>query len=445
MKPYYILAINPGSTSMKLALYENEKLIYKEGLSYTPEQIAPYEKMKDQLPMRREGVRAFLEHMPIDKTELSAVACRGGVGVPMQAGAYEVNDLLIDRLLNRPLGQHAGNLASALGLELAKDLNIPAYTYDGITVSEMQPLGYPTGFQGIIRQSRVHVLNMRATLHKEAKALGRAPEDINVIMAHIGGGITLSVFEKGRMVDVINDTEGPFTPERSGRVPLNPLALYCTQNNVKPGDLVKLIRGNSGTARILGTNSALEIEKRIAAGDQLASLMYEAMAYQVSKGIGELSTVVRGKVDRTTLLLPEETQERFNKRKNAVYEKWSECEEMVEEYLLEDAEVLIVAYGTTARVAKEAINNLRANGVKAGMIRPITLFPFPYASFEKVNYGKLKGVLCAEMSIPCQLIDDVKLGVGRRAEISTLTHAGGIIINDEEVYQAVMDIVEGGK
>lgn len=147
----------------------------------------------------------------------------------------------------------------------------------------------------------------------------------------------------------------------------------------------------------------------------------------------------------TTLLLPEETQERFNKRKNAVYEKWSECEEMVEEYLLEDAEVLIVAYGTTARVAKEAINNLRANGVKAGMIRPITLFPFPYASFEKVNYGKLKGVLCAEMSIPCQLIDDVKLGVGRRAEISTLTHAGGIIINDEEVYQAVMDIVEGGK
>lgn len=301
MKPYYILAINPGSTSMKLALYENEKLIYKEGLSYTPEQIAPYEKMKDQLPMRREGVRAFLEHMPIDKTELSAVACRGGVGVPMQAGAYEVNDLLIDRLLNRPLGQHAGNLASALGLELAKDLNIPAYTYDGITVSEMQPLGYPTGFQGIIRQSRVHVLNMRATLHKEAKALGRAPEDINVIMAHIGGGITLSVFEKGRMVDVINDTEGPFTPERSGRVPLNPLALYCTQNNVKPGDLVKLIRGNSGTARILGTNSALEIEKRIAAGDQLASLMYEAMAYQVSKGIGELSTVVRGKVDRIVL------------------------------------------------------------------------------------------------------------------------------------------------
>lgn len=301
MQPYYILAINPGSTSMKLALYENENLIYKEGLTYTPEQIAPFEKMKDQLPMRREGVRAFLDNMPISKEQLSAVACRGGVGVPMKAGAYQVNDLLIDRLLNRPLGQHAGNLASALGLELAKELGIPAYTYDGITVSEMQPLGYPTGFQGIVRQSRVHVLNMRATLHKEAKALGRNPEDLNVIMAHIGGGITLSVFQKGRMVDVINDTEGPFTPERSGRVPLNPLALYCSQNDIKPGGLVKLIRGNSGTARILGTNSALEIEKRIDSGDKMAALMYEAMAYQVSKGIGELSTVVRGEIDRIVL------------------------------------------------------------------------------------------------------------------------------------------------
>lgn len=146
----------------------------------------------------------------------------------------------------------------------------------------------------------------------------------------------------------------------------------------------------------------------------------------------------------TTMLLPEETQEKFNKRKNAIYEKWIECEEMVEEYLIEDAEVVIVAYGTTARVAKEAINNLRAEGVKVGMIRPITLFPFPYNSFEKLDYSKLKGVLCAEMSIPCQLIDDVKIGVGRRANISLLNHAGGIIINDEEVYQSVMDIVKGG-
>lgn len=146
----------------------------------------------------------------------------------------------------------------------------------------------------------------------------------------------------------------------------------------------------------------------------------------------------------TTLLLPEETQEKFNLRKNEVYKKWIECEEMVEEYMLEDAEVLIVAYGTTARVAKEAIGNLRRDGIKVGMIRPITLFPFPYDSFEKVDYSKLKGVLCAEMSIPCQLIDDVKIGVGRRAEISTLTHAGGIIINDEEVYDAVMRIAKGG-
>lgn len=171
--------------------------------------------------------------------------------------------------------------------------------------------------------------------------------------------------------------------------------------------------------------------------------MLPAEPMEIKTMAGELINPKRKVV--TTLLLPEETQERFNKRKNEIYEKWLDCEEMVEEYLLEDAEVLIVAYGTTARVAKEAIHNLRANGVKAGLIRPITLFPFPYASFEKIDYSKLKGVLCAEMSIPCQLIDDVKIGVAKRSEIATLTHAGGILINDEEVYQAVMDIVKGDK
>ena len=301
MQTFYILALNPGSTSMKMALYENEKEIYKESLSYTAEQIAPFAKMKDQLPMRRKDVQAFLDRMPIDRSQLSAVACRGGVGVPMQAGAYEVNDLLIDRQLNRPLGQHAGNLAAALGKEVADELHIKAYTYDGITVTEMQPLGYPTGFQGIIRQSRCHVLNMRAQLHKEAAQLGKKPEELNIIMAHMGGGITMCVFEKGRMVDVLLDTEGPFTPERSGRVPLNPLALYCSENNVAPGGLVKLIRGNSGTARLLGTNSALAIEKRIDEGDKMAAFIYEAMAYQVSKGICELSAVLKGKVDRIVL------------------------------------------------------------------------------------------------------------------------------------------------
>lgn len=301
MQTYYILTLNPGSTSTKLALYENDKEIFKETISYTREQTKVFAKMKDQMDMRREGVRTFLEHMPIDKSQLSAVACRGGVIVPVKAGAYEVNDLLVERQLERPLAQHASNLAAPLGKEIADELGIKAYTYDGVSVNEMHPLGYPTGFKGIIRQSRGHNLNMRAMLREEAASLEKSPEDLNVIIAHMGGGITMGVFEKGRMIDALIDTEGPFAPERCGRVPLNPMTLYFAQHDVKASDLVKYIRGDSGTAKLLGTNSALEIERRIDAGDKMAAFIYEAMAYQVSKGIGELSTVLKGKVDRIVL------------------------------------------------------------------------------------------------------------------------------------------------
>ena len=301
MKDYYILVINPGSTSMKLALYKNEEKIFQDGTTYTAEQLSKFVKMKEQLDLRREFVQEFLEKMPIEKRELSAVACRCGTIVPLKTGAYAVNDLLADRLLNRPMAQHPANLAPVLGMEVARELGIPAYTYDGISSSELQAIAYPTGFEGIIRESRVHVLNMRAQMRKAAAAMGKKPEEANIIVAHIGGGITLGVFEKGRMIDVVNDTEGPFTPERCGRIPLNQLTHYCISHKIPVEKVPLLIRGNSGTSRILGTNSALEMEARIDAGDRKAALMYEAMAYQISKSIGELATVLKGKVDRIVL------------------------------------------------------------------------------------------------------------------------------------------------
>lgn len=301
MKDYYILVINPGSTSMKLALYKNEEKLFQDGTTYTAAQLSKFVKMKEQLDLRREFVREFLEKMPIDRKMLSAVACRCGTIVPLKTGAYAVNDLLADRLLNRPMAQHPANLAPVLGLEVARELSIPAYTYDGISASELQAIAYPTGFQGIIRESRVHVLNMRAQMRKAAAGMEKKPEDVNVIVAHIGGGITLGAFEAGRMIDVINDTEGPFTPERCGRIPLNQLTHYCISHHIPVEKIPPLIRGNSGTSRILGTNSALEIESRIDNGDRLAALMYEAMAYQISKSIGELATVLKGRVDRIVL------------------------------------------------------------------------------------------------------------------------------------------------
>lgn len=146
----------------------------------------------------------------------------------------------------------------------------------------------------------------------------------------------------------------------------------------------------------------------------------------------------------TTMIVPDEKQEQFSKRLAAKYESWVGTEEMVEEFLLEDAEIVVVAYGVIARIAKDAVKELRAQGIKVGLIRPITLFPFPYKSFDKINYDRLKGILCAEMSIPCQLIEDVQLGVARRAEITTLLHAGGIIHTTEEFLEAITGLAKKG-
>lgn len=301
MEPFIVLVINPGSTSTKLALYENETQIDKHQINYTRDQITQFNKMADQFEMRLAGVEEYLDKMPVPKEKLSALACRGGVIVPVKAGAYRVNERMVDRLRHRPLAQHASNLGGMIGLELEKQLGIPAYVYDGVSVNEMAPLGYATGVKGVIRQTRIHCLNTRAMLRKTAEVMGRDQRDINVVMAHIGGGITMAVFEKGRMIDALMDCEGPFTPERGGRTPLHALIYFCLQEGIPMEKLVKTVRGGAGMAGLLGTNDTLEVENRALNGDKFATYVYEAMAYQVAKGIGELATVLKGKVDKIVL------------------------------------------------------------------------------------------------------------------------------------------------
>ncbi|WP_213973969.1 butyrate kinase [Tepidanaerobacter acetatoxydans] len=300
-KVYYILAINPGSTSTKLAIYKNEEMIYKEQINYSAKQITSFNSISQQLDMRENSVREFLNSIQLPLEKLSAVVGRGGVIVPVKSGAYEVNELMLDRLKNRPLGQHASNLGGMIAYNIAKPLGIKAYVYDGVSVSELQPLAYLTGFSGITRQSRCHALNMRAMAIKEAKKIGRNYKDVNLIVAHMGGGITLSVHEKGKMVDVVLDSEGPMTPERAGRLPLSPLIYYCIDHNISYKQLFSKIRGGGGLVSLLGTNDALAVEKMIDNGSKKAALVYETMAYQISKSIGELATVTKGKVDKIVL------------------------------------------------------------------------------------------------------------------------------------------------
>lgn len=293
----YILAINPGSTSTKIALYENEKEIIVKTFDHPMEEIDKYERIIDQLEMRKKVIYDFLNREDFDLNQLNATVGRGGMLPPSKAGAYIVNNIMVDRLKNRPLIEHASNLGGVLAYEIAKPLNIPAYIYDSVMVDELKDIARISGMPDIPRVSTSHVLNSRAMAIKLAKKNNTKLENVNYIVAHMGGGISLGVYEKGRLVDIMADDEGTFSPERSGRVPCRELINLCFSGKYDKKTVSKMLRGNGGLRAYLGTNDAREVEKMIKDGNEKAKLVYEAMAYQISKGIGELSTVVYGIVD----------------------------------------------------------------------------------------------------------------------------------------------------
>ncbi|MCT4604906.1 MAG: butyrate kinase [Marinisporobacter sp.] len=295
---YKILAINPGSTSTKIAIYENNKEIYKKSIEHTSEEIEKYKHVADQYEMRKEALMNFLKEINFDVKELAAVVGRGGLLPPVQSGAYRVNESMVERLAKRPVIEHASNLGAIIAYEMAKPLDIPAFIYDSVAVDELEDIAKISGMADIKRDSFSHALNMRAVGIKVAKELGKEYTDMNLIIAHLGGGMSVSIHKKGKMVDIVSDDEGPFSPERAGRVPCKRLIQLCYAGKYDKNTMKKKLRGKGGLISYLGTNSALEVEEKIKNGDEYAKLIYEAMAYQIAKGIGELATVVEGDVDR---------------------------------------------------------------------------------------------------------------------------------------------------
>lgn len=296
-----ILAINPGSTSTKIALYEDEKEILVKTLDHAVEEIEKYDKIVDQFQMRKEVVIAFLKENGYDVNMLDAVVGRGGMLPPVKAGAYRVNDLMVDRLKNRPLMEHASNLGAVIAYEIAGLIGKPAYIYDSVKVDELSDIARVSGMPAIPRISTSHVLNSRAMAIKTAEKYNKKLEDMNFVVAHMGGGISLGVYEKGRLVDIVSDDEGPFSPERSGRVHCRELISLCFSGKYDKKQVVRMLSGNGGLKGYLGVIDAREVEKMIESGNEEARLVYEAMAYQIAKGIGELATVVKGKVDAIIL------------------------------------------------------------------------------------------------------------------------------------------------
>ncbi|KPU27251.1 butyrate kinase [Caloranaerobacter sp. TR13] len=296
---FRLLIINPGSTSTKIAIYDNEKPVLEETLRHSTEELAKYEKIYDQYEFRKNIILETLNEKGINLTKLSAVVGRGGLLKPIDGGTYKVNERMIEDLKVGVLGEHASNLGGILAHEIASQLNIPAFIVDPVVVDEMEDVARISGMPELERKSIFHALNQKAVARRAAKELGKAYDEVNLIVAHLGGGVSVGAHKKGRVVDVNNalDGEGPFSPERAGGLPVGDLAKLCFSGKYTLAEMKKKIKGNGGLVAYLGTNDAREVVKMIQNGDKKAELVYKAMAYQVAKEIGSLASVLEGKVD----------------------------------------------------------------------------------------------------------------------------------------------------
>ena len=299
---YKQLIINPGSTSTKLALYEDKEKIVQENVEHDAAQMQQFDSIADQIPFRMGIIRDFMARNSIQEKDLSAVMGRGGLVFGLKTGGYEVNDDLCEALVNDRLSQpHASNLGGLLARELARPLGIPAYIYDAVTGGELTEVARITGIRDIERRSFCLVLNSRAMAIRYAQENGLDYNKLNLIVAHLGGGISASVHAQGRIIDSIGDDDGQFSPERSGSVPSLELIRLCFSGDYTKADMVKKVRGKGGLFAHLGTSDCRVIEKMIKDGDQHADLVFQAQAYQIAKGIGLLSIVLKGKCDAIIL------------------------------------------------------------------------------------------------------------------------------------------------
>ena len=283
---YTILVLNPGSTSTKAAVYEDDRPLLTRSIVHTNRDLAPYPTLNDQLDYRVALVRSWLAQEGFDLSRLSAVVGRGGIIPNIVAGGYVVDEALADCLLHHTVFDHASNLGGLMAREFARPLGIPAYIYDAVTSDELLPEARVTGFKEVTRTSFCHVLNARAMGHKYAQAMGRNYEDMNLVVAHLGGGISISAHSHGRIIDSVSDDAGPFSPDRAGSLNMLYVVDLCYSGRYTKAEMLKKLRGEGGMSALLGTHDCQEIERRIQAGDEWAALVYKAQALQIAKGVG---------------------------------------------------------------------------------------------------------------------------------------------------------------
>lgn len=294
------LIINPGSTSTKVGIFEDETMIMDETLRHSTEEIAQYDSIIAQKDFRKNIILDFLKAQNQDIKSFDVVVGRGGLLKPIASGTYAVNDAMLKDIAEHKRGDHASNLGGVLAKEIGDEIGVPSFVVDPVVVDELEPVARISGVPEIERISIFHPLNQKAMGRRYAKEVGKKYEDLNLIITHLGGGVSTGAHKKGKIVDVYGafNGDGAFSPERANCVPALSLVELCYSGKFTEAEMKKKIIGNGGFNSYLGTNDARDIIKRIDEGDEKAKLVMDAFIYNLAKNIGAMAAVMQGKVDQ---------------------------------------------------------------------------------------------------------------------------------------------------
>jgi len=300
---FRILAINPGSTSTKFGLFDDDICVLSKTIRHDSSQLNSFGSVLKQKEFRRDCIMQSIKENEVDTASIDAIAGRGGLLKPIESGVYAINKKMLEDLNSATAAIHASALGAIIASEIAASLGVNAYVVDPIVVDEMDRNAKLTGMPGIERSSVFHALNQKAIARRLALQIGKPYENSRFIVAHLGGGITVGAHHYGRVIDV-NDAlagEGPFTPERTGAVPLIPVINMCFSGEYTQSEMIEKITKNGGMKAYLGTSELIEVQKMINDGDEFAALVLDSMAYQVSKEIGAMAAVLEGLADAIIL------------------------------------------------------------------------------------------------------------------------------------------------
>lgn len=294
------LIINPGSTSTKIGVFEDETLLFEETLRHSTEEIAQYATIADQKDFRKDIIMNLLKEKNFDIKSLGMIVGRGGMLKPIPGGTYKVTDELLHDLVIGKQGQHASNLGGMLAREIGDELGIPSFIVDPVVVDELCDVARYSGVPELPRTSVFHALNQKAVAKRYAKEIGKSYDSLNLIVVHMGGGVSVGAHKNGQVIDVFNalDGDGAFSPERAGAVPVGALIKMCFSGQYTEKEIYKKFVGNGGFNAYLGTNDMRDVEKMVDEGNAKAKEIRDAFIFQVSKNIGSMSCVLKGKVDQ---------------------------------------------------------------------------------------------------------------------------------------------------